>query len=146
MGSNPTTPAGGAGEVPLTGSVVIRSMLIRMTEIGTTFTALVAALAVAAGGLLGSTSDRPNHVGALVVDAAAARDGSDLVDDRLEDVDAEVRLPRTAAEARTNLRYFAAQGHRIVVAGPQAAAAARATGVPVERTPALSEALAVAGR
>ena len=36
-----------------------------------------------------------------------------------------MRLPRDAAEARTDVRYFAAQGYdRIVVAGPRAAAAA----------------------
>jgi hypothetical protein len=114
---------------------------------GTSITALIVALAVAAAGLLGSTSGSGASPGtALVIQAAAARDGRDLVDDRLDEVDAEVRLPRTAKEARTNLRYLSAQGHDIVVAGPRVAAAARATGVPVERTAGLSEALATAGR
>lgn len=119
-----------------------------MTDMGTSLAALIAALAVAAAGVFGSASgDEPSPSGsALVIQAAAARDGSDLVDPRLDEVDAEVRVPRTAAEARTNLRYFAAQGHRIVVAGPQAAAAAEATGVPVERAAGLRAALAVLGR
>src|ERR671914_132580 len=102
-------------------------MLIRMTEMGTTFTALLAALAVAAAGLLGSGSGdgaSPGPGTALVIQAAAARDGRDLVDDRLNEVEAEVRLPRTAEEARTNVRYLAAQGYDIVVAGPKAAQAA----------------------
>jgi hypothetical protein len=45
-------------------------------------------------------------------------------------VDAEVRLPRTPAEARTNVRYFDELGYRVVVAGPRAEAAAAAIGVP----------------
>jgi hypothetical protein len=114
---------------------------------GTAIAAFIAALAVATAGLLGSGMGNGASPGtALVIQAAAARDGTDLVDPRLEEVDAEVRLPRTAAEARTNLRYLAAQGHRIVVAGPQAAAAARATGVPVERTAGLGGALAAVRR
>jgi hypothetical protein len=118
-----------------------------MTEIGTVITAIVAALAVAVAGLIGSGSDGSSSPGtALVIQAGAARDGRELVDPRLEGVDAEVRLPRTAAEARTNLRYFAAQGHRIVVAGPQAAAAARQAGVPAERVADLSGALAAVRR
>jgi hypothetical protein len=118
-----------------------------MTEMGTSIAALIAALAVAAAGLLGSASGSAVSPGtALVIQAAAARDGRDLVDDRLDEVDAEVRLPRTAEEARTNLRYLSAQGHDIVVAGPQVAAAARATGVPVERSAGLSEAVAAVGR
>jgi hypothetical protein len=117
-----------------------------MTEMGTSIAALVAGLAVAAGGLLGSGSDDTGRGTALVIEAAAARDGRDLVDDRLVEADAEVRLPRTTQEARTNLRYLAAQGYDIVVAGPQAAAAASATGVPAVRTAGLSEALAAIGR
>jgi hypothetical protein len=154
MGSNATTPDGRDGRGGfrggcggLTVSEVIRSMLIRMTEMGTSITALIATLAVAAAGLLGSASGSGVSPGtALVIQAAAARDGRDLVDDRLDEVDAEVRLPRTAQEARTNLRYLSAQGHDIVVAGPQVAAAARATGVPVERSAGLSEAVAAVGR
>jgi hypothetical protein len=118
-----------------------------MTEMGTSIAALIAALAVAAAGLLGSASGSGVSADtALVIQAATARDGRDLVDDRLDEVDAEVRLPRTAEEARTNLRYLSAQGHDIVVAGPQVVAAARATGVPVERSAGLSEAVAALGR
>ena len=99
--------------------------------------ALVAAL-IAAGGLGGGLprgSDHGSRAGtgrtALVIDAALARDGRDLVDPRLRGLDAELRLPRTAAEARTDLRYFAAQGYRLAVAGPDSRAAAKATGVRV---------------
>src|SRR5687768_4495862 len=102
-------------------------MLRRMTDLGAQIAALVAAGAVAAGGLAGTGSDEPagsTSGTALVIDAAAARDGRELVDPRLHDVDAEVRLPRTAAEARTNVRYFADQGYRLVVTGPRAGAAA----------------------
>jgi hypothetical protein len=124
-------------------------MLIRMTEMGTHIAALFAGVAVAAGGLLGDSSDdrvdaSPRN--ALVIDAAAARDGRDLVDDRLRTLEAEIRLPRTAAEARTDLRYLAAQGYRIVAAGPGAAEAARATGVAAERTADLAGALAAVSR
>ena len=83
---------------------------------------------------------------ALVIDAAAARDGRELVDPRLEDVDAEVRLPRTAAEARTDIRYLAELGKRLVVAGPQSTLAAAGTGVRAVRATGLTQALAVAGR
>jgi hypothetical protein len=105
-------------------------MLIRMTDIGTQLTALIAVVGVAAGGLLGTdTSRAPAKPTALVVDAAAARDGRELVDPRLLDVDADVRLPRNSTEARTNVLYFASLGYRVVVAGPDASAAADATGV-----------------
>jgi hypothetical protein len=122
-----------------------------MTEMGTSIVAsiaaLVAALAVAAGGVLGSSgADDGVRDTALVIDAGAARDGRDLVDSRLVEADAEVRLPRTAREARTNLRYLSAQGYDIVVAGPLAAEAASATGAKAERTAGLGEALAAAGR
>lgn len=108
----------------------------------------VLAAALAAGGLLGADSD--GRAGsaprtALVIDAADARAGRDLVDPRLRAVDAEIRLPRTSAEARTVVRYFAAQGHRMVVAGPHASAAANATGVAAVRVPDLTGALAAVG-
>jgi hypothetical protein len=119
-----------------------------MTLIGTQIAALAAAGAVAAGGALGADSgdSAPAPRTALVIDAAAARDGRDLVDDRLAAVGAEVRLPRTAEEARTDVRYFDAQGYRVVVAGPRADAAADAAGVPAERVSGLAGALAAAGR
>ena len=70
-----------------------------------------------------------------MIDAALARDGRDLVDPRLRALDADVRLPRTAAEARTDLRYLAAQGYRLMVAGPDSRAAATAAGLAVTVQP-----------
>jgi hypothetical protein len=83
---------------------------------------------------------------ALVIDAGAGREGRELVDPRLRHADAEVRLPRTPSEARTDLRYFEAQGYRVIVAGPRAQAAARSTGVAAVTAPDLAGALAAAGR
>jgi hypothetical protein len=120
-----------------------------MMAIGTQITATLAAAAVAAAGLVGAPSgdgSGPPPRTALVIDAAAARDGRDLVDPRLHNADAEVRLPRTAAEARTNVRYLAELGKRVVVAGPKATAAAESTGVAAVRARDLSDALAVARR
>jgi hypothetical protein len=120
-----------------------------MMDLETHVTALLAAGAVTVGGVVGASygdgtgsAVRP----AIVIDAAAARDGRDLVDPRLEDADAAVRLPRTAAEARTDVRYMAELGKRVVVAGPQATAAADSAGVAAVKTPGLTGALAVAGR
>ena len=80
---------------------------------------------MAAGGVLSPAAGQPAPRTALVIDAPAARDGRALVDPRLRAIDADVRLPRDAAEARTDVRYFAAQGYdRIVVAGPRSTAAA----------------------
>jgi hypothetical protein len=124
-------------------------MLIRMTDMGTSVGALIAALVVGAGGVLGSASSEDGPAAArkaLVIDAAAARDGSDLLDDRLMAIDAEVRVARTAAEARTNVRYFAEQGYDIVVTGPVAGEAAGEAGVGAERAAGLGDALALAGR
>src|ERR671916_2383290 len=116
-----------------------------MMYLGTHITAVFAAVVVAAGGLVGATSSDGSGSSpktAIVIDAAAARDGHDLVDPRLEAADAEVRLPRTAAEARTNVRYLAELGKRVVVAGPKATAAAEATGVGAVRAGGLGDALA----
>ncbi|MBA3264629.1 MAG: hypothetical protein H0T69_19610, partial [Thermoleophilaceae bacterium] len=109
-----------------------------MTDLAPTIAAFLAAGVVAAGGLLAGDAD--GRAGsaprtALVIDAAAGRDGRELLDSRLRDVDAEVRLPRTSAEALTNVRYFAAQDYRMVVMGPRSGAAARAAGVPAVRAP-----------
>jgi hypothetical protein len=111
-------------------------MLIRMTGLGTTIASALAAALIAAGGLAGGlasgsahSSDAATGRTALVIDAALARDGRDLVDPRLRALDAELRLPRSEAEARTDLRYFAAQRYRLMVAGPDSRAAAKATGV-----------------
>jgi hypothetical protein len=119
-----------------------------MMEFGTQLTALVTATAVAAGGVAGVTSgDGAGSTSptALVIDAEAAKDGRDLVDDRLQAADAEVRLPRTAAEARTNVLYLAELGKRVVVAGPHATAAANSTGVAAVKSRNIESALAAAG-
>jgi hypothetical protein len=104
-------------------------MLIRMTVIATGLASLAAAGALAVGAALAPGADHPAPRTAVVIDAPAARDGRALVDPRLRAIDADVRLPRDAAEARTDVRYFAAQGYdTVVVAGPLArAAVARAT-------------------
>ena len=106
-----------------------------MTEIGTTLTSSLAALAIAAGGLVGGLADgAPTGQGArtaLVIDASVARDGRELVAPRLRALDAELRLPHTATEAETDLRYLAARGYRLEVAGPDSRAAAKATGLHV---------------
>jgi hypothetical protein len=118
-----------------------------MTDIGTQITALVTVAGVAAGGLLGSNSDAstaPVPRTALVIDAAESRDGRELVDPRLRDVDADVRLPRNSEEARTNVRYFDSLGYRVVVAGPRASAAADAVGVDAVHAPDLPGALRAA--
>jgi hypothetical protein len=102
-----------------------------MTGLGTTIGSLLAAGVVAAGSLLGSGSGAHPARTALVIDASLARDGRELVAPRLRALDAELRLPRTAAEAATDLRYLAARGYRLEVAGPDSRAAAKATGVHV---------------
>jgi hypothetical protein len=96
-----------------------------MTGLGTQIGALLAAGAVTVGGLLGAGSDRPAPRAAVVVDAPLARDGRALVDARLRTIEADVRVPRTRAEALTDVRYFAARGYdRVIVAGPRSTAAA----------------------
>lgn len=108
-------------------------MHIRMTGLTGTCAALVAAAGVGLSGAAGS--DSSDSVGAsaprtaLVIDSSAARDGRELIDPRLRDTDAEVRLPRDAREARTNVRYFDELGYRVVVVGARSEAAADATGV-----------------
>jgi len=113
----------------------------------------VALLAVilAAGAILGGNavasgagSDERATPTALVIDASLGRDGRELVDARLKDVDAAVRLPRNATEARTNVGYLNALGYRVVVAGPDATAAADGTGVGATRVAGLGAALAEA--
>jgi hypothetical protein len=123
-------------------------MRIRMTGFATTIASLLAAGAVAAGGLLAPGSDTSPATGrtAVLVDAPAGRDGRDLVDPRLRDLHAELRLPRTRTEALTNVRYFAAQGYRVVVAGPLATEAATRAGVAAERVPGVAAAVAAIGR
>jgi hypothetical protein len=99
-----------------------------MTDLTTTLVSALVAGVIAAGGLLGGTGgDTPRT--AVVIDAALARDGRDLIDPRLRALDSELRIPRTQAEAETDLRYLAARGYRLEVAGPASTAAAKATGV-----------------
>jgi hypothetical protein len=119
-------------------------MLIRMTPIATGLASLAAAVgALAVGAAFAPGADHLAPRTAIVIDAPAARDGRALVDHRLRAVDADVRLPRDAAEARTDVRYFAAQGYdRIVVAGPRATAAA--DGSAIVRSADLPAALAAA--
>ena len=100
-----------------------------MTGLGTTIGSLFAAAVVAAGSLLGGDSSAHTTRTAVVIDADLARDGRDLVNPRLRALDAELRLPRSETEARTDVRYFAAQGYRVMVAGPDSRAAAKAPGV-----------------
>ena len=97
-----------------------------------------------AGGSAGTGGDSART--ALVIDASQGRDGRELVDPRLRDLDADVRLPRSPEEARTNVRYFDALGYRVVVAGPQASAAAKATGVDAVPVADLPQALRAATR
>ena len=115
-----------------------------MTGIATSFASLAAAGALAVSAAFAPSADHPAPRTAIVIDAPAARDGRALVDPRLRDVDADVRLPRDAAEARTDVRYFAAQGYdRIVVAGPRSTTA---DGAGVVRVADLPAALAAATR
>ena len=118
-------------------------MHIRMTGIATALTALLAAGALAVGV---ADTGGPDPRTALVIDASLARDGRELVDPRLEDTGAEVRLPRTPTEARTNVRYFTELGYRVVAAGPEATAAAEASGASTEIAAGLPAALSAARR
>jgi hypothetical protein len=119
-----------------------------MTSLAPKITALTVAAAIAAGAVLDAGAAGPADPAptALVIDAALGQNGRELVDPRLEDVDAEVRLPRTASEARTNVRYFDELGYRVVVAGRRAVVAAAATGVPAVSASGLPAALDAAPR
>lgn len=99
---------------------------------------------MALGGVLAGGSDESGARTALVIDASAGRDGRELVDSRLRDADAQVRLPRTSTEASTDVRYLAAQGYRVIVAGPLSSEAAEATGVGAVRASGVSGAVAAA--
>ena len=66
------------------------------------------------------------------------------MDSRLESVDAEVRLPRNADEARTNVRYFDELDYHVYVAGAQATAAAAESGADTTPVAGLNGALAAA--
>lgn len=129
-----------------------------MTGTATALTTLLAAGALALGGAgaIGSAGADSGSASAasggaaertaLVIDASLARDGRELVDPRLEDTGAEVRLPRTPTEARTNVRYFTELGYRVVAAGPDATAAAEASAASTEIAAGLPAALSAARR
>jgi len=120
-----------------------------MTFIGTHIAAVLAAGVVATGAVFGAEAGAGDDRGAptaLVIDASLARDGRELVDGRLQDVDAEVRLPRDATEAQVNVRYFDELDYRVYVAGPQAAEAAKEADVDATRVDGLAGALAAGGR
>jgi len=118
-----------------------------MTLIGTHIAAVLTAGAVAAGAVFGaeaSTGEDAAQPTALVIDSSLASQGSELVDPRLDDVDAAIRLPRNADEARTNVRYFDALDYRVYVAGARSTAAAGQTGVNATEVDGLDGALAAA--
>jgi hypothetical protein len=124
-------------------------MLIRMMYLGTHIAAVLTAGVLAAGAVFGaeaSTGADAVQRTALVIDSSLAAHGRDLVDPRLQDVNAAVRVPRDADEARTNVRYFDSLGYRVYVAGPTATAAAARTGVVATDVDGLGGALAVAAR
>ena len=111
--------------------------------------ALLVATAIASSAVLDAGAAGPGDPPArtaLVVDSGLSAHGRELVDPRLKDVDADVRLPRSSREARTNVRYFDELGYRVVVAGPRASAAAGATGVDAEQAPDLESAIGTASR
>jgi hypothetical protein len=133
-----------SGNILLT-YAIIRSTLIRMTLIGTHIAAVLTAGAVAAGAVFGaeaSTGADAATPTALVIDSSLAGHGSELVDPRLEDTGAAVRLPRDADEARTNVRYFDALDYHVYVAGARSTAAAEQAGVDATEVDGLDGALA----
>jgi hypothetical protein len=118
-----------------------------MTSLRPRIAALAITAAIASGAVLEAGAagpSRPTAPTALVIDAPLAREGRELVDSRLKAADAAVRLPRDATEARTNVRYLNELGYRVVVAGPNATAAADGTGVGATRVAGLTAALAEA--
>jgi hypothetical protein len=103
-----------------------------MTGIATTLGGLLAAGVLGAGTLFGGGPDSATAESrtAIVIDASLASHGRDLVDDRLEGLGAEVRLPRDRFEAATDVRYFDKLGYTVVVAGDRATRAAEDAGEP----------------
>jgi len=85
-------------------------------------TALMTVL-VAGSGLAAAATTSPADRPALVVDASVGRHGRDLIDPALKASGATIRLPRTPAEARTDVRYLEASGHRVQARGPMSTAA-----------------------
>jgi hypothetical protein len=119
-------------------------MFIRMTTGAPKISALLVATAIASGAVLDAGAAGPADPRArtaLVIDAALSANGREVVDPRLRGLDADVRLPRTSSEARTNVRYFDELGYRVVVAGPAASEAASAAGIDAVWTADLPQAL-----
>jgi hypothetical protein len=118
-----------------------------MTLNRTRIAAVLAAGAVATGAVFGaeaSTGQGAAQRTALVIDSSLASRGSEPVDPRLKGLDADVRLPRDAREARTNVRYFDSLDYHVYVAGPTATAAADQTRVAATEVDGLDGALAAA--
>jgi hypothetical protein len=117
-----------------------------MTRIATHIAAVLTVGALAAGAVFGaeaSTGENAQRT-AVVIDSSLASHGGELVDPRLDDVDAAVRLPRNSEEARTNIRYFDALDYRVYVAGARSTAAAEETGIDATEVDGLDGALAAA--
>jgi hypothetical protein len=115
-----------------------------MTLLGTHMTAVLVAGVLAASAVFGaeaSTGEDAPQQKALVIDSSLASPGTQLVDPRLKDLDAAIRLPRNADEARTNVRYFDALGYTVYVAGGTSTAAADQTGVDATEVDGLAGAL-----
>ena len=118
-----------------------------MTGVVSALASVAAAAALTVGAVVAPAADHPAPRTAIVIDAPAARDGRALVDPRLRATGADIRLPRTGFEARTDVRYFAAQGYdRVVVAGPRSTAAAADAGVAAVRARDLTGAVAAVRR
>jgi hypothetical protein len=100
-----------------------------MTGLATALTSVAAAALVAVGGVVGGSTTDEGPRTAVVIDAALARDGRDLVSPRLRDLNGELRIPRSQAEAETDVRYFAEQGYRLVAIGRESRAAAADAGL-----------------
>jgi hypothetical protein len=93
----------------------------------------VAGLAFAAGPHAGTAAAAPRT--ALVIDAAGRPRAALERARAAAGPGVAVRVPRTAAEAAADVRYFAAQRYRaVVVAGPLARRAARAAAPAYPRT------------
>jgi ABC-type sugar transport system substrate-binding protein len=116
-----------------------------MTRHGASIAAAAAAtLAACAATAWPAVAPREHRAApALVIDARLGRDGRELVDPALRDAGVTLRLPRSAREARVDVRYLVASGRRVIVVGPQSSAAA----VPgVRRAPGVAAALAALSR
>ncbi len=104
-------------------------MLIRMTRRGGVAAVAAAAALAACAATAWPAVDPGGRAAAgtaLVVDAPLGRDGRELVDPALRDAGATLRLPRTAREARVDVRYLVASGYDVIAVGPKSSAVAGA--------------------